>query len=99
MSLLAKYEPVVGQDVVRHLGQLAAKLRGAKVLHVNSTRQGGGVAEILEKLIPLQCELGMDAQWEIIEGSADFYRCAKSFHNALQGQPVGVGTTRSRRLC
>jgi hypothetical protein len=91
MSLVAKYGAVVGHDVVRHLGQLASRLRGASVLHINSTRQGGGVAEILEKLVPLQCELGMDARWEIIEGSADFYRCTKSFHNALQGQPVEVG--------
>jgi trehalose synthase len=82
---------VVGQDVVRHLAQLSGELRGAKVLHVNSTRQGGGVAEILEKLVPLQCELGMEARWEIIEGSADFYVCTKSFHNALQGQPIDVG--------
>jgi trehalose synthase len=92
VSLISKYEAVVGQDVVRHLVQLAGKLRGATVLHVNSTRQGGGVAEILEKLVPLQCELGMDARWEIVEGSADFYVCTKSFHNALQGQPVDVGT-------
>ena len=92
MSLIAKYEGVVGQDVVRHLTQLASRLRGARVLHVNSTRQGGGVAEILEKLVPLQCELGMDARWEIIEGSTEFYRCTKSFHNALQGQPVDVST-------
>jgi trehalose synthase len=90
MTLMAKYAAVVGQDVVRHLHQLAGKLRGVKVLHVNSTRQGGGVAEILEKLVPLQRELGMDVQWEIIEGSADFYRCTKSFHNALQGQPVDI---------
>jgi trehalose synthase len=92
VSLFSKYEAVVGQDVVRHLAQLAGELRGAKVLHVNSTRQGGGVAEILEKLVPLQCELGMEARWEIIEGTADFYVCTKNFHNALQGQPVDVGT-------
>jgi trehalose synthase len=92
VSLFSKYEAVVGQDVVRHLSQLAGELRGAKVLHVNSTRQGGGVAEILEKLVPLQCELGMEARWEIIEGTADFYVCTKNFHNALQGQPVDVGT-------
>jgi trehalose synthase len=92
VSLISKYAAVVGQDVVRHLAQLATQLRGARILHVNSTRQGGGVAEILEKLVPLQCELGMEARWEIIEGSADFYRCTKSFHNALQGQPVDVGT-------
>jgi trehalose synthase len=91
VSLIAKYAAVVGQDVVRHLAQLSGELRGATVVHINSTRQGGGVAEILEKLVPLQCELGMEARWEIIEGSADFYVCTKSFHNALQGQPVDIG--------
>ena len=91
MPLATKYGTVVGEDVIRHLRQLAAKLRGARVLHINSTRQGGGVAEILEKLVPLQCELGMDARWEVISGSDDFYRCTKAFHNALQGQPVDVG--------
>jgi trehalose synthase len=48
------------------------------------------VAEILEKLIPLQRELGMNVHWEVISGSPDFYRCTKSFHNALQGQPVEI---------
>jgi len=91
VPLATKYGTVVGEDVIRHLRQLAAKLRGARVLHINSTRQGGGVAEILEKLVPLQCELGMDARWEVISGSDDFYRCTKAFHNALQGQPVDVG--------
>ena len=85
MSSLQEYADVAGRDVVDHLRQLAALLKGTKVVHVNSTRVGGGVAEILMKLVPLKEELGIDVSWEVITGEADFYQCTKSFHNALQG--------------
>jgi trehalose synthase len=84
-NLLQTYAAIVGEDVIRHLKLLAAPLKGARVIHVNSTRQGGGVAEILEKLVPLQRELGMLTDWEVIEGSSLFYQCTKGFHNGLQG--------------
>lgn len=87
-SLLDSYAEVVGQDVIGQLYQVADTLRGIQVVHVNSTRVGGGVAEILEKLVPLTRELGIDTRWEVIAGSPDFYRCTKNFHNALQGKPV-----------
>ena len=58
-DLLERYANVVGQDVVDHLRQLVAPLKGMKVVHVNSTREGGGVAEILIKMIPLMEELGL----------------------------------------
>jgi trehalose synthase len=90
MSLLEAYGQAAGSDVVAHLGQLARTLEGRRIVHVNSTREGGGVAEILHKMIPLTRELGLEADWEIIEGDADFYRCTKGFHNALQGQPVEI---------
>ena len=53
--------------------------------HVNSTKEGGGVAEILNRLIPLKRELGIDAEWEIVTGDKDFYQCTKKMHNSLQG--------------
>lgn len=84
-DLLDSYAEVAGRDIIHHLQQLAAPLKGARVVHVNSTRQGGGVAEILEKLIPLKRALGLDAVWEVIGGEAAFYDCTKGFHNALQG--------------
>ena len=89
-GMLAEYSRVAGEDVVRQLQLLAAPMRGLRVVHVNSTRRGGGVAEILEKLVPLTCELGMDASWEVMEGSSEFYQCTKLFHNALQGQESHV---------
>ena len=60
-------------------------LRGKTVVHVNSTREGGGVAEILHKMVPLMQELGLDARWEVISGPPEFYQATKGFHNALQG--------------
>ncbi len=90
MSLLDDYAKITGEAVIGHLKQLAAPLKGMKIVHVNSTRVGGGVAEILTKLIPLQRELGIDSSWEIITGEADFYQCTKRFHNALQGSQVSL---------
>jgi trehalose synthase len=84
-GLLQAYADVAGEDAVRQLTQLARALKGMKVVHVNSTRQGGGVAEILDKLVPLHRELGMDVRWETITGESAFYQCTKMFHNAMQG--------------
>ncbi|NIP73134.1 MAG: glycosyltransferase [Gammaproteobacteria bacterium] len=61
-----------------------------RVVHVNSTRLGGGVAEILAKLVPLTAELGLDARWEVITGRSEFYDCTKNMHNALQGSRVDI---------
>jgi trehalose synthase len=88
MSLLDDYARVTGEDVISHLRQLAAPLQGLRIVHVNSTRVGGGVAEILHKLVPLMRELGIAVDWEIIEGTPAFFQTTKSFHNALQGNRV-----------
>lgn len=89
-TLLDAYADVAGRDVVDHLRQLAEPLRGSKILHINSTKVGGGVAEILEKLVPLMRELGLDTSWEVIEGNEDFFQCTKGMHNALQGNRVEI---------
>jgi len=87
---LEAYAEVAGKDVIEHLRQLARQLEGLKVVHVNSTRMGGGVAEILERLTPLMNELGLSASWEVIEGNPDFFQVTKSFHNAIQGFKINV---------
>ncbi len=90
MSLLAQYEEVVGRQEIDRLRRLGARLSGKRIIHINSTKLGGGVAEILEWMIPLMQELGIDAQWEVIQGNADFYRVTKSFHNGMQGFPISL---------
>jgi trehalose synthase len=88
MKLLDRYEEVVGHQEIQRLRRLAERLSGKRIVHLNSTRQGGGVAEILGWMVPLMQELGIDARWEVVEGTADFYRVTKAFHNGLQGLPV-----------
>ena len=91
MTSIQDYAAVTGEDVIDRLRQLARPLRGIKVVHVNSTYVGGGVAEILAKLVPLQKDLGLDVRWEVILGEERFFQITKSFHNALQGIPAPTG--------
>jgi len=90
MSSLEDYSRIVGENVIDQIHQLARILKGAKVIHVNATREGGGVAEILHWLIPLKAQLGLDVSWEVIKGEQAFYECTKNFHNALQGNHVPI---------
>lgn len=90
MSSIDSYASIAGEEVIQHLRQLAEPLKGLKVVHVNSTRVGGGVAEILDRLVPLKRELGIDAHWEIVVGQDSFYECTKNFHNSLQGKLAPV---------
>ena len=89
-SNLEKYSKIAGRDVIDHLRQLARPLKGLRLVHVNSTKVGGGVAEILQKMVPLMKDLGIDAHWEVIQGDAKFYECTKSFHNAMHGNRVSI---------
>jgi len=84
-AMLDQYREVAPQGTVEFLRQLGQRVEGKRMLHVNSTRHGGGVAEILQRLVPLLEELGVKTRWEVMTGSDLFYRTTKSFHNALQG--------------
>ncbi len=88
MSILEQYAQIVGDDVIDQLQQLAKPLRGKSVVHVNSTKLGGGVAEILTKLVPLMQELELNTDWQVITGDEPFFHCTKGMHNALQGNQV-----------
>lgn len=90
MRILEQYAPIVGDDVINQLQQLAKPLQGKSVVHVNSTKLGGGVAEILTKLVPLMQELGLHTDWQVINGDEPFFQCTKAMHNALQGNPVSI---------
>ena len=87
---LSAYEGIVGSSRITQLRRIGKKLGGIRVVHVNSTRQGGGVAEILDWMVPLMREAGLDATWEVIEGTDDFFEVTKNIHNGLQGRPVDL---------
>jgi trehalose synthase len=86
MSRLEAYREIAPQGSVEFLLRMAEKVQGKKIIHVNSTKLGGGVAEILRSLVPLLQSVGLDAQWEMITGNEEFFSTTKAFHNALQGQ-------------
>ncbi|KAF5990644.1 glycosyltransferase [Streptomyces sp. WAC00263] len=90
---LDAYRTVTGDAVVDELRRLAAPLEGARVLHVNATGYGGGVAEILRSEVPLLRDLGVLADWKTITAEQGFFEVTKAVHNGLQGDARGVTDT------
>ena len=90
MSLKRKrlddYKPLVGQKVIDEVLRLASDLQGLRVLQINSTAYGGGVAELLTALVPLEVASGINVEWKTLPQHVDFFEVTKLFHNALQGK-------------
>ena len=82
---LDDYEPIIGKAELDELRFLGSGLGGKTAKMVNSTAVGGGVAEILNRLVPLMNEVGVRTKWEVITGGDDFFQVTKGFHNALHG--------------
>lgn len=85
---LAGYAPIVGDEAIAELRDLAQPFQGARVVHISATAYGGGVAEMLHTLVPLMRDAGLDAEWRVIAGSDAFFAVTKSMHNALQGMDL-----------
>jgi trehalose synthase len=85
---LGDYAEVVEPGTIERIRALAEPLRGARVLHVNATAYGGGVAELLATHVALLQDLGIDAEWQVMHGSDEFFAVTKTVHNALQGAEV-----------
>ncbi|MDD5115469.1 MAG: glycosyltransferase [Candidatus Omnitrophica bacterium] len=90
MAKIDEYIPLVGQAVIDDLRLLGERLKGKVIQHINSTPVGGGVAEILNRMVPLLVELGVDAKWDVIKGGEQFFGVTKRFHNALHGRPEEI---------
>ncbi len=82
---LADYRAIIGSAAFSEILALASKLKGKRVAHVNATAYGGGVAELLNSLVALQRDVGLDAHWFVLAGSNAFFNATKAMHNALQG--------------
>jgi len=83
--MIAQYTGIAPKGDLMLLQKLSQRLRKQSFLHVNSTKEGGGVAEILQRMIPIFQSLDIDARWETITGDARFFDITKKIHNALQG--------------
>src|SRR6266852_846289 len=87
---LSDYRAIIGGPAFAEILALASKLKGKRVAHVNATGYGGGVAELLHSLVPLQRDVGLDVHWFVLDGSNAFFTATKTMHNALQGSDVGL---------
>ena len=85
---LGDYAAVVGADAIDRLREIAKPFKGARVLNVNSTAFGGGVAELLYTIVPLMRDLGIEADWQLMQAPDEFFVVTKAMHNALQGGAV-----------
>ncbi len=88
MVSLNAYQDIVGSAIIEDIKLLAQRLKGKKILTINSTAVGGGVAEILNRMVPLLKELEIDFRWEVIKGGEQFFDVTKKIHNALHGKEV-----------
>ena len=84
-SNIENYRILVGDELIDEVIDLARRLSGIRICHVNSTAYGGGVAELLARHLPILQDLGLSADWRLIHGTPDFFNVTKAFHNALQG--------------
>jgi len=87
MPEFGAYEQFIGADALGEIRQVARAIGGRTVLHVNSTPVGGGVAEILTRMVPLLNQLEVHSRWDVIKGGEQFFGFTKRVHNALHGQP------------
>ncbi|MEE9612506.1 MAG: hypothetical protein V3W19_14730, partial [Desulfatiglandales bacterium] len=83
---LFDYKEVVGPDIIEELTILASHAGKRSIKMVNSTAVGGGVAEMLKRIVPLLNEIGIQVNWEVIKGDDEFFEITKNFHNSLQGK-------------
>jgi trehalose synthase len=85
---LESYRSIVGDEIIEEIKDLARQLSGIRVLHVNATDFGGGVAELLFTLVPLMKEIGISADWQVINGADNFFTISKMIHNGIQGMQI-----------
>lgn len=85
---LRSYDGIAPADILEQLRSAAESLRGLRVLHLNATRYGGGVSELLLSVVPLLRDLGIEAEWQVITAEPEFFQVTKTIHNGLQGGAV-----------
>ncbi|MFX1520011.1 MAG: glycosyltransferase [Promethearchaeota archaeon] len=94
MASLKSYRRVIGKENFEQLQMKAENFSKNHILCINSTYQGGGVAEMLNSMIPMFHDIGIDFGWRILHGNPDFFKITKSFHNALQGDKINLSENR-----
>ena len=87
---LKQYLSHVGRGELDEITSLAKKLGPITIQHINSTKVGGGVAEILNCIIPIFQSLGFEVTWDVVKGNKEFFEITKKFHNVLHGENIPI---------
>ena len=96
MLSVEDFRHIVPDNELADIYARARGLYGKHIVHINSTYQGGGVAEILASLVLLMNDVGVDTGWRILHGNPDFFEVTKKFHNALQGGNLNLSKTKKQ---
>ena len=94
---LSGYKGLIKKELFREIELLAEKIKGLKIVHINSTSIGGGVAEILKSLIPLMKGVGLKADWFVIPQKEEFFEITKEIHNGLQGKNYNLSQSDKKK--
>jgi len=66
---------------------LLPNFRGRSVIMLNSTARGGGVAEMMPRIVLMLNELGITANWAVMKVERpEFFRLTKRLHNLIHGR-------------
>src|SRR5438045_7135800 len=84
---LEQYRSFTRPGLLEEIQHTARSLADARIVQVNATAEGGGVAEILRGMVPLLKDAGLNIDWYVLEAGEDFFRVTKQLHNQLQGEP------------
>lgn len=80
------YSSLLPNQLLDELTQLAQRFKNVRIVHANSTAQGGGVAEILQSLVPFMNSMGVATERIVISPEEpEFFQVTKRIHNLLQG--------------
>ena len=89
-AFLENYQDIIGKEKIKEIREAARSLKGKHIVHLSSTYQGGGVAEMLNTLVLLLNDLDITCGWRLLKGSKLFFNITKSFHDALQGSEIDL---------
>ena len=86
-ELLTPFVSEERRDAIMTASQTVSRvLSGRSVININSTAQGGGVAELVQGLSGYAKGAGVESRWLVIDGDAEFFRITKRIHNNLHGE-------------
>ena len=81
------YKGIVSEKLLSEVVQAAKKLEGLRIVHINATPQGGGVAEILKSMVPLMRDVGIKAEWYALSPEESFFRISKRYITVFRVTP------------